>query len=353
MEKLVKDLIEVADKNINNYLIIIVGNVKGITAVGKNFDGDSITSEYYSFTQYKDIIDALIMTGYEVKSYFDEIDFIHDYSLNLIRNNYPKKLLVINFAQKGTEVGRKSLIPIFCDINNILHNNCNAFVVSFAREKYHWYKLLKDSFSVAESWLYQHKKGWIFGEPKECTKVICKLSNESSSIGLNDDNIITFIKDDNTVSELSNLYHKDIIVQEFIDGFEVEIPFINNKKIIAFDPIGINIDGKALLGNKILTYDIRNNNKFGFYNYSKDNSELAIMQKKDVCNIASAMNIIGIGRIDIRVKPDGKYYITDINCNPHITKSMTIYYAMKELGFPDYIDTIKLIIGCTINRHPN
>lgn len=136
---LLQDLIDYAHKNINNYLVIIVGNVVGITPHENDFHADtSITDEYYTLSQFNRISSCLQKIGFDTLCYFDEMDFIHDVLTHRIRNNYPQKFIVLNFAQKGLVRGRKSLVPAFCEMNNILHTNSNAFACSFAREKYYW-----------------------------------------------------------------------------------------------------------------------------------------------------------------------------------------------------------------------
>ena len=355
MKKFIDSLIHLAQTNKEHYLIVVIGNVQGITKIDDDYAYTSIGSEFYTRRQFDDIVLSLRLYGFQVKCYFDELDFIHDYSLRLLSNLYPQEILVINFAQKGKKIGRKSLIPAFCDMNNILHTNCNPYVVSLCREKFHWYLILKDHAPVSPSWLYSHRYQWLFGKPTEGEKIIVKLTNESSSIGLTYENIMTYSDDaDKKISALSEKYDADLIVQEFLAGYEIEVPFINSKDCRAFNPIGISLNGQKDLGNNILDYEIRGDHLFNFYDFSELFPQTSESIRQTVQTVALLLNIEGIGRVDFRVNAlTEQYYITDINANPHITKSMTVYYAMKKMGYNEYISTLLLLIGATINRRPN
>lgn len=140
---------------INNYIrkskeyskkvvIAIVGNAKEITKVDEDYtNGTSIVSEYYALQKFNQIVDTLKSEGFETISYYDEMDFIYDVLTHRIRNNYYKPIIVFNFAQKGIVHGRKSLIPLFCEMNSIIHTNSDPMVCSLTREKYFWYKHFK------------------------------------------------------------------------------------------------------------------------------------------------------------------------------------------------------------------
>ena len=182
--------------------------------------------------------------GLETLCYFDEMDFILDILARRIRNNYPKKFIVLNFAQKGIVQGRKSLIPVFCEMNKIMHTNSNGFVSSFAREKFYWNLCLKHHFDTPESWLYDNGE-WRLGKPNIGEKVILKLSNQASSIGLDSESSIFnyALEKDEVIDRLSKIYNEPVLVQKFISGQEVEVPIVyNGNKCFALPPAGIMIE---------------------------------------------------------------------------------------------------------------
>ncbi len=343
--------INIAQSNVSNYLIIMICNVKNITKSYKDYKRDSIISEYYSYNQYEEILTSLRKIGFEVICYFDENSFIIDYLSGKL-NHKSKKNLVLNSAQTGTGAGRKSLIPAFCELNNILHTNSDSFISSYTRQKYHWYCYLKEGgFPVAQSWLYCWNYGWYHQQPPEGEKLLLKLNREASSIGLSENNIIIYNSDALTlIDDLSRSYSQPVIIQKFIPGYEVEVPcLVSDQTSISFDPTGIKVGSNRNLGDTILNYNIRGEHLFSFYNFSESNEQLSEKIKIMTESIAIKLSLFGLARIDYRISENNSFFITDISSNPHITKSMTFYYLYKKLGY-SYEDVLLTLLGISIEK---
>ena len=348
--------IETAKTHKDDYLVIVLGNVKNITRNFKDYDkGTTVISEFYNLNQFNMIVNSLQKNGVETLCYFDEMDFIHDYSSQIIRNNYPKKFIVLNFAQKGVVQGRKSLIPVFCEMNDIVHTNSNGFASSFAREKFYWSLCLSNFFATPKSWLFG-KHGWVTDRPEVGMRVIVKLTNQASSIGLDSaDSVFLYSNDcDGYIADLSKKYNEPVIVQQFIVGKEAEVPIFNDgNDCFALPPAGIIIDKTDALGTKFLDYDKRGNQGFERFNLSEKYPTLAQNLQKASVAIAEFMDLQGICRIDYRIDDNDKFYVTDINCNPHLTQTSCISKSMGYIGFGEYDDMLFALIGLTLNRHPN
>jgi len=334
------------------YNIIIVANVREMTEDFNDYSDTSIISEFLTLNQYELIIETLRDCGFEVSSYFDENDFIGDcIERGCFRNN-KKQTIVINSAQKGTAVGRKSLIPAFCDLNGIWYSNSNAYTVSLARHKFHCDSILKaNSLPSLESFLYLPYSGWFSGKkPITGNRFIAKLNGETSSMGMSNKNIFIFDDEkEQIVKSLSETYKQAIIVQPFIEGFEVEIPLMATKKSVdVILPVGISINGANRLNDSILDYETRKNLRFGFYNYRTFNPCLSEAIEDCAKNVARLLGIEGFGRVDFRIDSSGDYYVTDIATNPHITEGMSFNYAFEEhgMGYREMLETLIFITVC-------
>ena len=66
---------------------------------------------------------------------------------------------------------------------------------------------------------------------------------------------------------LTSQFNQSVIVESFIEGFEVEVPVIIGTETEVVLPVGITVDNQKDLGNQILDYNIRRDLKFGFYNF--------------------------------------------------------------------------------------
>ncbi|MFD1901924.1 ATP-grasp domain-containing protein [Enterococcus termitis] len=165
-------------------------------------------------------------------------------------------------------------------------------------------------------------------------------------------NIFTFSNEkESFIHDLSKKFKQRVIVQEFIEGREIEVPVISlPNKAFSFDPVGISVANKKDLEKTILDYDIRGNNKFDFYDFKNEDKELSEEIKVYVEKVANDLEIFGYGRIDFRVRDNNQFYITDIATNPHITQSMSFYYAFKQLGF-SYQDVLSTLFGLIIETN--
>lgn len=343
--------VKIAQSNISQYLVVMISNVKNITGNYNDYDCDSVISEYYSYSQYEEILTSLRKIGFEVICYFDENAFMIDFLSGKL-NRISKKLLILNSAQTGTGSGRKSLIPAFCELNGLIHTNSDSFISSYTRQKYHWFCYLKrGGFPVANSWLYHWSFGWYQGQPMNGDKVLIKLNREASSIGLSEKNIITYNSDNiDRIDELSRIYSQPIIVQKFIEGYEVEVPCIVSKtSSISFEPTGIQVNSNRNLGDTILNYNVRGEHLFSFYDFSEINKQLSEEIKKTTEEISCKMSLFGLARIDYRITEDNEFYVTDVSSNPHITKSMTFNYLYTKMGY-SYEDVLLTLLGISIDR---
>lgn len=89
-----------------------------------------------------------------------------------------------------------------------------------ARNKYYFSTLFNaQNVPAPKSWLYTDNGTWMNGSPENGTKVICKPTSESASQGISESKIITVSPELST-----NLLGSRYIVQEYIEGFECEVP---------------------------------------------------------------------------------------------------------------------------------
>lgn len=107
IKKYIKDFQNIEENQRSKLLIVLVAKVDGETQNYDDYQNTSVLSEYYTLDEYENLSVSLKKLGYEVISYFNETDFI-DAIINNKINRLRKKFLVINSAQTGTYIGRKS-----------------------------------------------------------------------------------------------------------------------------------------------------------------------------------------------------------------------------------------------------
>ena len=352
MLKNYKELYKVAQDRANDTKIFLVSNIREKTENFSDYDGTSVISEYLSLNQQELIVESLRSNGFETLCFFDEMDFIKSFLNNNYYMDESKEKIVINTAQKGTSIGRKSLIPAFCDLYGVRHTNSNPYVVSLARNKYHCSCLLNSvGLPTTTDCLYMPNNGWLLNrEPQVGTKVIVKLNYETSSIGLTSNNIFTYEKSkERFIRDIAKEFNQPVVVETFVEGYEVEVPIMIGEETEVVLPVGITVNEEKNLGSDILDYTIRRDLKFGFYNFEEYNEQLSKRLEECTKNVVKLLGITGFGRVDFRIDYNNNIYVTDIATNPHITKGMSFYYACSQNGL-NYSQMLESLIALSFEK---
>lgn len=331
------------------YTVILLTNIRNQTKAAHDFPSFSVSSEYYSKAVEEKIAHSLEKIGFTVKRMYDEEDFI----MHCLQSKHElNNTIVINSAQKGNRVGRKSLVPSFCDMLDINYIGSNPYIVSLCRDKYRSGEILnRHGIVTPEAWLYSSKYGWLDSEPNLLSgKLIVKPNYEASSIGINASNVIGDLATvKGKVKEMAKDFNQEIIVERFISGAEMEVPVICRDQPVSLFPVAITMDGDIGLGDRILDYTTRSENRYGFQDFSKINAQLSDKICQDAERVCKLLDIHGAGRVDFRVTADDEYFVTDVSTNPHYTENSSFFYPFIEWGFT-YEDMVACIVGASWSR---
>lgn len=324
-------LIEKAKRILLDSTIIFLANVKDVTSNRFDYSDSSILTEFLSMEEYNELLTSLQNFGFFTLAYFNSEDFIKDYFSGKFDSS---KIIVFEGTQKGIGKARDSYIPAFCDLEGLLHTGPNAYVNGICTNKYHWTKLLKShDISVPNSWQYNMGE-WLNGEIPALNKtLIAKPCYECASIGIHKQSVAEFSHEyENYLQRLSKVYNQPFIVQEFIYGYEVEVPVIIHQKMpYILPPIAICKKDIPLMGNDFLDFDDIYDDTYQFCLLNTINSSLVLQIKSDVLKIIKILDLECYTRIDFRIDPCGKSYVTDINSYPHIVRHSSFSYAFEQL----------------------
>ncbi len=330
-----------------NYEIILLANNKKKTRNMSDYAGYSVTSEFFSDEEQSRIYTSLDHMGFHVRQFFNEEDFINFVSTT--REDMSRKI-VINSAQKGTRIGRKSLIPALCDLYHIPYIGSNPYIVSLCRDKYRSSSILKQNgIQTPRSWLYQPGTGWFDRSsfPSQ-GRFIVKPNYEASSIGIDASSVcLAGTGLAQKVFEVCSAYRQEVLVEEFIPGYEVEVPVIFAGIPLTFFPVGIKLDGNRKMEDRILDYHLRNVDGYEYFDFSEEQPQVAKKLTNIAEKIVRLLSINGFGRIDFRITEHGDIYTTDIATNPHYTAKSSYEFLFYQLGLT-YDDLIACLIASSI-----
>lgn len=348
---LIKEKVRLMGQIASEFEIFFVVNVVGKTNIHdyKNV-GQSILTEYLTEEEYDVMISALKKSGFKIRVFYNEIYFMNYIISNAETLDFGH-IIVFNLARNGKGLNKKALIPSFCQLYGLRLTGSDAYHVCLGRHKYHVNCILASkNIIVPHTWCYS-QNGWLLNEsPALDVKLIIKPAFESASRGINDTSINYY--SDKLVQQIKNLhdeYEQDILAQEFIPGYEVQVPVIKlNGKYFAPMAVGINMDNDCLLNNKIITYDIAYDETYNFYDFSKINESLAQQLKRTAESACSILGLQHYGRFDFRIDSNGRFYITDISTHPFLIKHSAFAYMFSVLNLK-YEDIFLLLIDLVLN----
>ena len=347
----VKKLLESISALKSQLTIVIVANVKGVTATS-DYGKHSVITDFFSEEELEQVIVAYRDFGFYTHVFTDELDFMKSVSNGTFNEIPGKKKIIYNTAQKGIGAARHSLVPAFCKAYDIPYIGSNAYVSCLCRHKYHFNKLLgRYHEHVPQSWLFDYNLGWLLDQkPPEGLKVIAKPVYEAASIGISEASVFEYSsgKDEFLIFQ-SKEFCQPLAVEQFIDGYEVEVPIIISGQTYSLGPVGISLNGQKELGGNILSYDGVYNDNYSFYEFSEIKPAITKAILACTTNSSSILGIEDFGRIDFRVSSDGEFYLTDITTGPHTTKHSSCNHIFIKHGF-SHSDLLTTLAACAAQR---
>ena len=320
--------------------VVIVANVLGPRGHDNIMQLNCPETEHFTPQEFDEIYRGIVDAGFFIKKvFFNELDFIKDIISNITEYS---TVIVFNLCRNGTKMNTKTIVPAICDLLRISYTSSSAGSCALARNK-----LLFTSYLKANGILCPisgcHANDLVDQLPLS-NKVIFKQNDGSASQGISAESIMS----------LSDALHKcngNYIVQEYIDGYECEVPiFCVCDQCFAMPPIGISLNSGGHAD--ILSCIDSMNNNYGFYLLSDILSkEICEEIMNDAKKIFNLLNLEVYGRVDFRIdKKSHRHYLIDISTTPYITKHSSFAFAVNANG-GEYADIFQLIVKASLYRN--
>jgi D-alanine-D-alanine ligase len=186
--------------------------------------------------------------------------------------------------------------------------------------------------------------------------LILKLLDEDASIGISENSVVSNYKEFRKhFAFLSETYKKNIIIEEYIQGRELNCAVLDGKVL----PIS-EIDFSGLPENlpNIVTYDGKWIEGSTYYNHTKPvcpaNIDSGIKAKIEeiAINAYSVLNCRDYARVDVRLSNDGTPYVIEINPNPDVSSDSGFARAAAASG-KSYSELLYTITSFALQRKYN
>lgn len=274
--------------------------------------------------------------------------FIGDLLIGKINPNKGIKYLVYSTAQIGTNINRRFYVPLLCEHLGFVNLTCDAYSLGILQNKAHYFYLLDGFFKTPQTYVYKGENDFSFS--LHSSIVVLKPALECAALGVKKiKNQITLITEE--LHNMQQKYQQDILVQEYIEGYEVCVPVINQgSEYTALPPVWVEFDGS------ILTFDLVDKVKYNM---------IALPNKKFPLNdlipqlllhsqkIMSFLGTKGLTRVDYRITSDGLIYIIDIAALPILAQTGTCQVSFSALYPDNKYSIFQAVIGAGLINLPN
>lgn len=317
--------------------VVFVTNIRQGTLTDVGEDGVVNAAQHYTEQEADEIIRGFQNRGFHVVPYLSENEFIHEVLNGKLREKSRELPIVYTTAEGGSGGGRRALLPAFCKMNALAYCNSPAHACSIARHKFHANAVLQQvGLPVPAAYMVQENGRWLGGQqPRIGEKVIVKPMYESMSIGIDADS--TQIVDESfgvfVQSRLRTL-RQPMVVQQFVSGYEIAAPILVLDETIALPLVAFTLRGEPRFGSEARTFDIENLSDDVTFEHFEAVSESVYGSIQSIAIEAfGALEMEGMGRIDMRIDEDGRPWIFDTNESPPPLPQTSYAKSLQILGF--------------------
>jgi D-alanine-D-alanine ligase len=217
-------------------------------------------------------------------------------------------------------------IASYLELLKIPYTGCNPRGLTLARDKGLSKKILQwEGLPVPDFGVFPMGKK--VRRPKDLElPLFVKSVNEEASLGISQKSIVrTDAELEKRVQYIHDKIDTDAIAEEYIEGREFYIGVLGNKKLETFPLWELCIPGLAEGAPNIATrrvkWDVAYQKRLGVKNRRAEG--LSTKLEKEIAETAKgvyrALDLSGYARLDVRMRPDGRYYVLEANPNPDLT----------------------------------
>lgn len=344
-----REALATADRLRDTVGVVLVANLKSRTTPIDDYETDSIATEFLSDKELDDFVQGFEQAGIYCEVVVDEGGFVRWLNEGHFQFGRPRPI-VYNVTQNGTGPARFSLVPGLCRLHRLPLVDSDAYTAALGQHKFHFISLLEHfGLPVAPSWWFT-RHGWWPVRPPAGLRVIAKPTLDSASVGIHGDSVsLVDAGLETRLMSLAESFRQAITVQEFIPGFEVEVPVLEAQEPRACMAVGIQLHGRRNLGDSFLVYDDVFADGYEFYDFSEEDRKGAASMMEFARQAHVGLGFIGPSRIDFRVSATGDARIMEVTCKPHLTAHTSFAYLLAAMGH-SYADLLKFLVGSAAQR---
>lgn len=276
----------------------------------------------------KRIYEALSSICNRVYYYDDLADFCE----NLYRH---KQDLVFTTMYGKASANSKALVPSICEANNIHYIGADSYSQMLCNDKYLSKRYASEYGIPSASDVIIRRPDSEYELSLLSTlkyPVVIKPNFGGGSTGISQNNVkFSFSEAKSFVQELYHLQRQPILVEEYIDGYEVELILLGNPSEIKLCyEVQLVMNGDTFFKNFIWSYETKkvHDEDISFYS----SHLFSPTDIKKLVRLFQSFSKIEFMRIDCRISDKGLKLI-ELSPDCYLGEDCAFYYAFQQNGF--------------------
>lgn len=186
--------------------------------------------------------------------------------------------------------------------------------------------------------------------------LVVKPALEDSSEGISNASLVSNATElQERVRYMHERWKQPAIAEEYIEGRELYVSLLGNKKLIVLPPREFFFDSDTGAGPQLATYRVKWNEQYREkWNIRFGFAELDQTTMKNISHVCKkvfrVLQLRDYGRIDLRLTNDNKVFILEANPNPDLAYGEEVAEAAEHGGM-GYEELINRIIHIALRRY--
>ncbi len=188
--------------------------------------------------------------------------------------------------------------------------------------------------------------------------MIVKPSREDAGIGIETASVVSTIAElRKRVRHVIEQHDQPALVEEYIDGRELNVGILGNRKPVVFPISEIDMSTLPKQYHRIITYNAKWMKGTDEYEHTKGicPAPLPPALEATIKEMAlKAYQVLGgrdYARVDFRLSKENKPYILEVNPNPDISDDAGFARSARAYGY-DFDELAGKIVECALERAP-
>jgi D-alanine-D-alanine ligase len=247
--------------------------------------------------------------------------------------------LIFNTAEGRRGRFREAFYPALFDELGMPYTGSGAWVLAISLDKQLTKLMLQQHGVLTPRWQYLEDPLRLVPTALRFP-VLVKPNFEGSSKGITQDSVVEDAgRLHQVVSEALRSYPAGVIVEEYIRGRDITVPFLEAaapERSGVLQPVEYVIDERALAGRRHAIYDYELKTTLDEYVSVRAPARLTREEgarlQASASTVLQVLGVRDLGRIDFRLGDDGQLYFLEVNALPSLQPGAGIYAAAALEG---------------------